>query len=127
MKRVVAIVLLTAFAVVMLAPRAEAGGEAAIGLGVGILVGTILGIAIAAPPPAVAGPPYLVPGPVTYGPPRQWVPGHWQDRWIPTATQLHVWVPGHHDAYGHWTPSHYETQVIQSSTWTRVWVSGHWE
>lgn len=127
MKRAIAIVLVGAVVIVLLGPQVEARGEAAISLAVGILVGTILGAAIASPPPAIAGPAYVVPGPGNYGPPQQWVPSHWQNRWIPTTTQLQIWVPGYHDAYGRWTPGHYETQAIQSGTWTSIWVPAHWE
>jgi hypothetical protein len=127
MKRVVAFILLGALLTVSLAPKAEAGGEGAIGLGVGIMVGVVLRQAIRPQPPVAAWPVYVVPGPPVYGPPPRWVPGYWQEQWAPATTQLQVWVPGHHDAYGHWTPSHYQTQIIQTGSPTRVWVPGHWE
>ncbi len=125
MKRAIAVTLIGVLLVTSVVSPAQAGGgEAALVLGLGLLTGAILGVVAARPDPVVAAP--AVPAAVVY-PRPQWMPGGWQTQWAPTVTQLQVWVPGHHDAYGQWTAGHYQTKLIQGGAWTQVWVPGHWE
>lgn len=127
MKRMITVILIGALLTMSLVSPALAGGDkSTISFGIGLLTGAILGVAAATPHPVVVSP---VGSPaIVYAPsPHQWIPAHWQDQWVPTTTQLQIWIPGHHDAYGYWTPGHYQAQVIQSGAWTRVWVTGHWE
>ena len=65
------------------------------------------GIFIPPPPPILIGPPAIYyreyyPPPRYYGPPeyyysepyREWVLGHWEERWGPYGWEK-VWTPGH--------------------------------
>jgi hypothetical protein len=95
----------------------------AIGVGVAALGGLLLH-ALQQPSPAVAAPP------VVYAPPRAvefrtWVPGHYQERWVPVTERQRVWVDGHSEN-GWWVPGHWVERVRDGGYWTRVWVEGSW-
>jgi len=101
----------------------------AIGAGTVVLGGLLLH-ALQRPYPAVAAPQVYTPPSVVYAPPpvveyRTWVPGHYQDRWVPVTERQRVWVEGHSEN-GWWVPGHWEERVRSGGYWTRVWVEGHW-
>lgn len=140
-RKVLAIVLIGSLTVTLLPSLALAGGPhgvrniwtgVAIGVGsllVGIpLLNSLLGVVArpvhAAPPVAYSAPPvvYAPPPAVAY---REWVPGHYEGRWVPSAHRQQVWVGGHSEN-GWWVPGHWEERVRNEGYWTRVWVDGYW-
>lgn len=147
MRKALAIAVIGSLALTLLPSVALAGDRhgarnrwsgVAIGAGAVVLGGMLYNaIHGAAPPtypapPAVYGPPPVVyaPPPVVYAPPvveyRTWVPGHYEDRWVPAAERQQVWVEGHSEN-GWWVPGHWEERVRNSGYLTRVWVSGYWQ
>lgn len=118
-----------------------------IGIGVGsvILGGVLLHAlqppvyAAPAPPPVIYTPPPVVytppptiypPPPAVYAPPpvvehRRWVPGHYEDRWVPTTEREPIWVEGHYEN-GWWVPGYWKERLREGGNWTRVWVEGGW-
>jgi hypothetical protein len=106
-------------------------GAGAVALG-GILYNALQGSSGAPPAPAVVTrPPAVVysPPPVVYAPPavgyRTWVPGHYEDRWVPTTEHQRVWVAGRHEN-GWRAPGHWQNRIRNDGYWTRVWVEGYW-
>jgi len=105
----------------------------------GLLLNAIRGGDVVAAPPAVMAPPAVVysappvvyaPPPVVYAPPpvvryQTWIPGHYEERWVPLAERQQVWVEGHYRD-GWWVPGHWEEGIRLSGYWTRVWVEGYW-
>jgi len=80
--------------------------------------------AVYAPPPAVyAPPPAYAPAP----PPARWVPGYWEQRWVPQTTVRDVWVPGYYNERGEWVEGHYERRTAHGGYYAQGWVPGHWE
>lgn len=80
---------------------------------------------VTTPPPVVYASP-----PVVYAPPpvveyRTWIPGHYEDRWVPTTERQRVWVDGHYEN-GWWVPGHWQDRLREGGYWTRVFVEGHW-
>ncbi|MBI2878257.1 MAG: hypothetical protein HYY19_00860 [Candidatus Rokubacteria bacterium] len=150
MKRTFALILAIAL-IVALVPPAMAGevGRATtkgflLGIGSLLLFDALLNHARAsqpapvyAPPPAYAPPPVVyAPPPVVYAPPPayapppppvRWVPGYWEQRWVPQTTVRDVWVPGHYNRYGEWVEGHHERHVREGGYYTQVWVPGQWQ
>jgi hypothetical protein len=56
---------------------------------------------------------------------RTWVPGHYEDRWVPTTERQRVWVDDHHEN-GWWVPGHWRDQIRNGGYWTRIRVEGYW-
>lgn len=148
MRKVLVIVLIGSLTLSLLPSTALAGGPhavrnvwtgVAIGVGsalVGIpLLSNLLGVVprpVYAAPPVVYSSPAVVytPPPVVYAPPpvvtyREWVPGHYEDRWVPSTERQRVWVEGHPEN-GWWVPGHWEDRVRNGGYWTRVWIDGYW-
>ncbi len=153
MRRLLAVALICSL-VLALVPSAALAGDphavrnrwlgAAIGAGAVILGGVLYnairgsGAATAAPsayaaPAVVTTPPsvfYSAPPPVVYAPPpvveyRTWIPGHYEDHWVPVTERQRVWVDSHYEN-GWWVPGHWEARVRGGRYWTRVWVEGYW-
>ncbi|MFB3817368.1 MAG: hypothetical protein ACE147_06875 [Candidatus Methylomirabilales bacterium] len=128
------------------------GGSVWTGIGIGVgsvILGGVLLHALTAPaysappvistpppvvytvPPAVYAPPPTVyaPPPPVYAPPpvvqHRWVPGHYEDRWVPTVEWEPIWVEGHYEN-GTWVPGYWKERVREGGYWTRVWVEGGW-
>jgi hypothetical protein len=113
-------------------------GAGAVALG-GILYTVLQGSGTAAGMPSAYGaPPVATTPPVVYSPPpavvyvppiavdyRAWVPGHYEDRWVPLTERQRAWVDGHYEN-GWWVPGHWQDQVRDVGYWTRVWVEGYW-
>jgi len=106
-------------------------GAGAVVLG-GVLYNAIQGSGTAAAAPSAYGAPAVATPPptVVYAPPtvveyRTWVPGHYDDRWVPLTGRHRVWVDGHYEN-GWWVPGHRRDQVRDDGYWTRVWVEGYW-
>jgi hypothetical protein len=98
----------------------------AIGLGSAILLDHLLrpSPAVASPAPPVAYPPLVLPPPPA---PQRWIPGHYEDRWVPTTRTETVWVPAFYDyARGAYVHGHYETRAVPGGYWIRVWIEGRW-
>lgn len=152
MRKVLAVALVASLVLALLPSAALAGDShavrnrwlgAAIGAG-SVVLGGILYNAIRSPGPAAAAPtgyapPQAVmtsPG-VVYAPPPvvfapapvvqypTWVPGHYEERWVPVTERQRVWVDGHYEN-GWWVPGHWEERVRSDGYWTRVWVEGYW-
>lgn len=146
-------VALVASLIPALAPSATLAGDphavrnrwlgAALGAGSLVLGGMLYqairgGTAVAAPgaypaPAVVTTPPavlYTPPPPVVYAPPpvveyRTWVPGRYEDRWVPVRERQRLWVEGHYENEW-WVPGHWQDRVRDGGYWTRVWVEGYW-
>lgn len=113
-------------------------GAGAVVLG-GILYNALQGSSAAAAAPSVYGAPAVATAPpvvyspppiVVYAPPtvveyRTWVPGHYEDRWVPATERQRVWVDGHHEN-GWWVPGHWQHRLRDGGYWTRVFVEGYW-
>jgi len=140
LRKVVALILLGGLVLSLLPSDALAGGRrgggrhhwngVAVGVGAAVLGGVLLH-ALTRPPVVVAPPPpAYAPPPVVYAPPpvvehRTWVPGHYEDRWVPTTEREPVWVEGHYQN-GHWVPGYWKERVREGGYWTRAWVEGYW-
>ena len=140
MRKVLALVLIGSLGLTVLPSTALAGGPHAarniwtgVAIGVGsVLVGIpLLNSLLGYPRPVYAAPPvvYSAP-PVVYTPPtvvayRLWVPGHYEDRWVPSTNRQQVWIEGH-SSNGWWVPGHWEDRVRHGGYWTRVWIGGYW-
>lgn len=152
MRKFLAVALVASLILALLPSAALAGDShavrnrwlgAAIGAGSvvlgGILYNAIRSSGAAAPAPTAYAPPQAVmtsPG-VVYAPPpvvfapapvvqyRTWVPGHYEERWVPVTERQRVWVDGHYES-GWWVPGHWEERVRSDGYWTRVWVGGYW-
>ncbi len=132
MRKLLAVALIGSLALGLLPSVALAGDPhevrhrwegVAIGAGV-VALGGVLLHSLYQPSPAVAAPP------VVYAPPpvveyRTWVPGHYQDHWVPVTERQRVWVEGHSEN-GWWVPGHWEERVRSGGYWTRAWVQGYW-
>jgi hypothetical protein len=138
MRKVLAVALVGSLVLSLLPSAALAGDPhavrnrwegVAIGAGAAVLGGLLLH-ALYKPYPAVAAPQVYAPPPVVYAPPvveyRTWVPGHYEDRWVPVTERQRVWVEGH-VANGWWVPGHWEQRVRSGGYWTRAWVEGYWK
>jgi hypothetical protein len=140
MWKVLALVLIGSLTLTLFPSTALAGDPHAardIWTGVAIGVGSVLvGIPLLSsllgyPRPVYAAPPvvYSVP-PVVYAPPaavayRVWVPGHYENHWVPSTERQQVWVEGH-SRNGWWVPGHWEERVRNGGYWTRIWIGGYW-
>ena len=98
----------------------------------GILYNAFQGNSVAAAPTVVTTPPavaYSPPPPVVYAPPaveyRTWVPGYYEDHWVPTTRGQRVWVAGHYENRW-WVPGHWRDRIRNGRYWTRIWVEGYW-
>jgi len=153
MRRVLAAALIGSLLLGLLPTVASAGDPnavrnrwlgTAIGAGSVVLGGLLFnfirggGTAAAAPtiavaPAVVMAPPaviYSPPPPVVYAPPpvvqyRTWIPGHYEERWVPMTERQRVWVDSHY-RNGWWVPGHWEERIREGGYWTRVWMEGCW-
>ncbi|MGD0264241.1 MAG: hypothetical protein ABSD47_04685 [Candidatus Methylomirabilota bacterium] len=147
MRKLLAVTLVSSLILAWLPGAALAGdghavrdrwAGAAIGAGMVALGGILYnynvfqGNSVAAAPTVVTTPPAVVyspPPPVVYAPPaveyRTWVPGHYEDRWVPTTQAQRVWVAGHYENRW-WVPGHWRDRIRNGRYWTRIWVEGYW-
>jgi hypothetical protein len=109
---------------------------AAIGAGVvalsSILYNALQGSSVGTAPSVVTTPPAVVYSPppaVVYAPPaveyRTWVPGHYEDRWVPATERQRAWAAGHYENRW-WVPGHRQDRIRSGGYWTRIWVEGYW-
>lgn len=134
MRKLLVVTMVVAVLGVALAPQAMAGPRerylwqgVAIGIGGAILLDHLLrpSPAVASPAPPVAYPPQVLPPPPA---PQRWIPGHYEDRWIPTGRTETIWVPTYYDyGRGVTVQGHYETRVVPDGYWARVWIESRWE
>lgn len=146
MQKILAVALVGSLVLTLLPSAALAGDPHAVrnrwtGVAIGagtVVLGGLLLHALHRPYPAVAAPQVYSPPPavvytqppVVYAPPpvveyRTWVPGHYEDRWVPVTERQRVWVDGHSEN-GWWVPGHWEERVRSGGYWTRVRVEGYW-
>ena len=138
MRKVLAVALAGSLLLALLPSAALAGDRhavrnrwAGVAIGAGsVLLGGLLLNALQGPSPAVAAPQVVTPPPVVYAPPpvveyRTWVPGRYEERWVPVTERQRVWVEGHSEN-GWWTPGHWEERIRNGRYWTQVWVEGYW-
>lgn len=133
MRKLLVIPLIVATLGVTLAPQAMAGPRerylwqgVAIGIGGAILLDHLLrpSPAVASPGPPAAYPPQVVLPPA----PQRWIPGRYEDRWVPASRTEAIWVPTYYDyGRGVTVQGHYETRVVPDGYWTRLWIEGRWE
>ncbi len=79
--------------------------------------------------PVYANPGYVSPGySVAVDPAQgQWVPGHWEQQWVPTYSSYQVWVPPYYDARGLVIQGRWEDRVAETGGYYQpVWVEGYW-
>jgi hypothetical protein len=139
MRKVLAVALLGSLLFTLLPSPALAGDPhavrnrwAGVAIGAGsVLLGGLLLNALHGPSPAIVAPQVSTPPPVVYAPPpvveyRTWVPGHYEERWVPVTERQRVWVEARTGYGGWWTPGHWEERVRNGGHWTRVWVEGYW-
>lgn len=135
MRKVLVVALISSLVLATLPSAALAGDPHAVrnrwtGVAIGagsVILGGLLLNALLRPAPVVASP---SPPPVVYAPPpvveyRTWVPGHYEDRWVPVTERQRVWVEGHNENRW-WVPGHWQERVREGGYWTKVWVEGYW-
>ena len=134
MRKLIVVTMVVAVLGAALAPQAMAGPRerylwqgVAIGIGGAILLDHLLrpSPAVASPAPPVAYPPQVYPPPPV---PQRWIPGRYEDRWVPASRPETIWVPAYYDyTRGVYVQGHYETRVVADGYWARVWIEGRWE
>ena len=84
-------------------------------------------------PTYVYVPTYVYPTPPMAAAPtsseRQWVPGHWADKWVADSGSGTKWVPGYYDRDGVWVAGYYRKTAPgepSDGSYQPYWVEGYW-